>query len=57
MQTETKLVFKIRLASSSLHSKGNDNFRLTTQQINRIKKAMMSGHGVEIKFNITQLQK
>jgi len=54
---KNKTGVKIRLSSLSLHSKGNDNLQLSTQQINRIKKAMMSGHGVEIKFSKTQLQK
>jgi len=47
---------KIRLSNSSLHSNNNVTFRLTAQQINRIKKSKASGHGVEIKFSKTQLQ-
>jgi len=48
---------KIRLANSSLNLNGNVTFRLTAQQINRTKKAKASGHGIEIKFSNTQLQK
>ena len=33
------------------------NLNLTSQQINRINKARMSGHGVGIKFSKTQLKK
>jgi len=37
---KNKTGVKIRLSSSSLHSKRNDNLQLTTQQINRIKTAI-----------------
>jgi len=47
---------KIRLSNSSLHLNSNVTFRLNSQQINRIKKAKASGHGVEIKFSKAQLQ-
>ena len=49
---------KIRLLSNvSLQLKGNVNLNLTSRQINKINKARMSGHGVDIKFNKTQLKK
>ena len=37
--------------------KDNANFYLTSRQINKINKARMSGHGVDIKFSKTQLKK
>jgi len=54
---KNKTSVKIRLSNSSLLSNNNVTFRLTAQQINKIKKAKASGHGVEIKFSKTQLQK
>ena len=48
---------KIRLSNVSLQLKGNVNLNLTSQQINRISKARISGHGVDIKFSKTQLKK
>ena len=37
--------------------KGNVNLNLTSQQINKINKARMSGHRVDIKCSKTQLKK
>ena len=37
--------------------KGNVNLNFTSRQINKINKARMSGHGVDIKFSKTQLKK
>ena len=48
---------KIRLSNSSLQTKGDVVLQLTNQQINRNKKARMSGHGIDIKFSKTQLQR
>ena len=50
MHTKTK-------SDVTLQLKGIVNFNLTSQQINRINKARMSGHGVDIKFSKTQLKK
>ena len=52
-----KTAVRIRISHASLQSKGNVTLRLTNQQINRIKKAMLSGNGLEIKFSKTQLQR
>ena len=54
---KNKTDVKIRLSNVSLQLKGNVNLNLTCQQINRINKARMSGHGVDIKFSKTQLTK
>ena len=54
---KNKTNVKIRLSIVSLQLKGNGNFNLTSQQINRINKARMSGHGADIKFSKTQLKK
>ena len=54
---KNKTDVKIRLSNVSLQLKGNINLNLTSQQINRINKASMSGHGLDIKFSKTQLKK
>ena len=54
---KNKTVVEIRLSNLSFQLKGNVNLNLTSQQINRINKARMSGHGVDIKFSKTQLKK
>ena len=54
---KNKTDVKIRLSNVSLQLKGNVNLNLTSQQINRINKARMSGHGVDIKFSKTPLKK
>ena len=54
---KNKTDVKIRLSNVSLQLKGNVNHNLTSQQINRINKERMSGHGVDIKFSKTQLKK
>ena len=54
---KNKTDVKIRLSNVSLQLKGNVNLNLTSQQINRINKARMSGHVVGINFSKTQLRK
>ena len=54
---KNKTDVKIKLSNVSLQLKGNVNLNLTSRQINKINKARMSGHGVDIKFNKTQLKK
>ena len=54
---KNKTDVKIRLSNVSMQLKGNVNLNLTSRQINKINKASMSGHGVDIKFSKTQLKK
>ena len=54
---KNKTDIKIRLSNVNLPLKGNVNLNLTFQLINRINKARMSGHGIDIKFSKTQLNK
>ena len=54
---KNKTDVKISLSNVSLQLKSNVNLNLTSRQINRINKARMSGHGVDIKFSKTQLKK
>lgn len=48
---------RIRISNATLQLPGDVSLQLTGQQINRIKKARVSGLGVDIKFSKTQLQK
>ena len=54
---KNKIGVNIRISNKDLHSKGNVNLLLTSQQINKINKAKASGNGIELKFSKTQLQK
>ena len=54
---KNKTDVKIRLSNVSLQLKGNVNLNLTSRQINKINKARMFGHGVDINFSKTQLKK
>ena len=54
---KNKTDVKIKISNAKLHAKGNLNVLLTNQQIKKIQKAKASGHGIELKFSKTQLQK
>ena len=54
---KNKTGVRIGVSNANLHLRGNLNVLLTSQQIKRIDKAKASGHGIEIKFSKTQLQK
>ena len=54
---KNKTGVRIRVSNANLHLRGNLNVLLTSQQIKGIDKAKASGHGIEIEFSKTQLQK
>ena len=54
---KSKTSVSVRLTNASLQTKGNVSLQLTSRQINRINKAKASGHGIQINFSKTQLQK
>ena len=54
---KSKTSVSVRLTNASLQTKGNVSLQLTSRQINRINRAKASGHGIQINFSKTQLQK
>ena len=56
-KNKTSVSVRLTNASLQLTIKGNVSLQLTSRQINRINKAKASGHGIQINFSKTQLQK
>ena len=54
---KSKTSVSVRLTHASLQTKGNVSVQLTSRQINRINKSKASGHGIQVNFSKTQLQK
>ena len=54
---KSKTSVSVRLTNARLQTKGNVSLQLTSRQIYRINKAKAFGHGIQINFSKTQLQK